>query len=629
MPAAPVVAHLTPKAQTATAQAQLATELSTARAYRAAGWNADTFTALARAIDAADATYANASATEQQLLAQARALNAARKALVKNQPTGTLADGYWAVSVTLQQPDGTASAPADAALEHDAVLYARASTTNLHLTLKPFTAGSLTGYLSQLSLLTDITYSASGVPRTYAFQPATVLSGYTIADTYNSATAADATLRNVPYPQKVLLPVDYAAAAAWVYAYGPILNATVNPDVQAGEYIALLTLDTPTLSRLEVSTDALSAALARARSIVSSQTAAAESASLAAGVTAAQAMLDRAAAVPQSALDTQAAALQARCDVIRATSAAPNTAALSSWIAKAEKLVPEAYSSDSYALLDDAVMGAKTALADTLATQYEVDARVRAIDTAINRLEPLSGPTTLAPDTATTTNTATKVSKTKLKALIAKAEKVKKSSYTNGSYTFLSVKLTAAKKVYKNAKATQEEIDKAYSELSTAYKSLTKATSTSGTAASTGSTSSQTQTTSGATGSAAVVTPVASTPTTLTAGSLAPTSTVSTATTAAAVASLAEPNDGADLQDALDDVDGITDDSALAGSALFWGVAVITAAVVIVALTRVNRRLKTAVKQGRTRAARLALPVPAALLGLLLVVLLVGPAAIL
>ncbi|MCL2655713.1 MAG: NEAT domain-containing protein, partial [Coriobacteriia bacterium] len=70
------------------------------------------------------------------------------------------------------------------------------------------------------------------------------------------------------------------------------------------------------------------------------------------------------------------------------------------------------------------------------------------------------------------------VNKTALKNLITLAGKAKKADYTAASYTALSKALTAAKKVYANANATQAQVDSAYKALLTAYNGL-KAVSTS------------------------------------------------------------------------------------------------------------------------------------------------------
>ncbi|MDR1775743.1 MAG: NEAT domain-containing protein [Actinomycetes bacterium] len=464
-------AHSPVRTQSASAASLLAEQLSAARAVTSAGWEVTSYTALTQSIDAAQAVHSSASATDAERLAQARALRAARLALVKTPAAGSLPDGYWEADIALLHASKNQASMGDAGIEHAAVLYVRGASTGVHMNMQQLKYGNLAGYLSELSLMTQIGYNSVGYPVSYTRTPVTVLSTFDVVDAYNGPNAADTTLRNKPYPKKLVVPVTYADAYTWVYCYVPIMG-----ELASGEQIARLSIDKTTVSRLEVDTDALITALARARSIGTSSTPALPAAALAASIDAAQAALTAAGSYSQATVDAAAVALQACCDAIRATSQAPAPAALTARIATAKQRTAGGYSADSFGLLADAITAAEHSAADTLSTQYELDARLRALDVATARLEPISS-------VAEEVNTqATKpADKTKLKALITKAGKVKKGTYTTATYTTLRTALKAAKQVYADTAATQSAVDSAYKTLNVAYKGLMKPTTSAST----------------------------------------------------------------------------------------------------------------------------------------------------
>ncbi|MDH6367611.1 MULTISPECIES: LPXTG cell wall anchor domain-containing protein, partial [unclassified Breznakia] len=112
---------------------------------------------------------------------------------------------------------------------------------------------------------------------------------------------------------------------------------------------------------------------------------------------------------------------------------------------------------DSWAVLEDALADAKAVVADTNATQQEVDDAKAALESAIDELVAV-----------------TVVDKTALTTAIAKAEALTEADYTAESWTALKDALADAKAVAADANATQQAVDIAKATLENAVKDLVK-----------------------------------------------------------------------------------------------------------------------------------------------------------
>ena len=118
------------------------------------------------------------------------------------------------------------------------------------------------------------------------------------------------------------------------------------------------------------------------------------------------------------------------------------------------------YSAESWKAYTDALAAAKKVAADNAATQKQVDDAKAALEEAIKNL-------TGKPPVQT-------VNKKALNASINTAKAKKQIDYTAATWTKLKTALTAAQNVTKNAKATQEQVDKAKVNLDKAVKGLVK-----------------------------------------------------------------------------------------------------------------------------------------------------------
>ncbi len=136
--------------------------------------------------------------------------------------------------------------------------------------------------------------------------------------------------------------------------------------------------------------------------------------------------------------------------------AAVDTTALEKAIAAANAVDAEDYTDESYAALEEALAEAVAVLADSEATQEEVNNATKALNAAIAGLEKVGV------DTAA------------LEAAIEKAEKLDESIYTAESFAAVEEALADAKAVLENADATQSEVDAATKALNDAMAALKK-----------------------------------------------------------------------------------------------------------------------------------------------------------
>ncbi|GAA0069689.1 hypothetical protein UT300003_12120 [Clostridium sardiniense] len=130
-------------------------------------------------------------------------------------------------------------------------------------------------------------------------------------------------------------------------------------------------------------------------------------------------------------------------------------------IAKAEGLNKGDYTAESYKVLKDALDAAKIIANKEDATQEEVDNAAKAIEDAISKLEDKEE----TPD-------VDGVDRVALESAIKAAEKLNEKDYTKESFKVFKDALNNAKRVLKNEKATQEEIDAALKALNDAQSNL-------------------------------------------------------------------------------------------------------------------------------------------------------------
>lgn len=123
---------------------------------------------------------------------------------------------------------------------------------------------------------------------------------------------------------------------------------------------------------------------------------------------------------------------------------------------QAKKIKADGYTKASYAVLQKALDSAEKVLNDKDALQSEVDAAVKAVNTAVSSLESVKGT----------------VNKKQLEDLVKILKTVKKETYTTSSWTVFEKALQQAETVLKDEHANAADVTKAYEALQKAYRAL-------------------------------------------------------------------------------------------------------------------------------------------------------------
>lgn len=137
-----------------------------------------------------------------------------------------------------------------------------------------------------------------------------------------------------------------------------------------------------------------------------------------------------------------------------------DTTQLQKAILKGEGLDSANYTADSFAAFEDALAAAKAVLADTEATQTEVDAAAKVLNDAIAALELSQGAS------------SGDVNTTELQKAILEAKGLKSKNYTSDSFAAVEKALAAAETVLADTDATQAEVDAAAKTLREAMDAL-------------------------------------------------------------------------------------------------------------------------------------------------------------
>jgi len=444
--------------------ATLEHELSLAQGLGASGNRATTYAALQSAISAAQAVLADTDANDAIVLSQAAALRAARKAVVKSAGSATLADGYYSSDVYLRHASRNQLSMGDAGFIRAASLYVYNEQAHGHVSFKQMNFQGLTGYLADMSRMTNVTLAPNGYPMSYQTVPSTLLSVFNVTDKYNGVNATDPLLRGKMYPQKMTLPIDASAAFTWVEVYVPVMT-----ELAAGEQVARLDFPATTRQRIGFDLSALNSAITAAEAQGSAGVSAQDYAALQAAISAAKDIRTSADTCTQAEIDTQTVALRARLAAIAGNAPAANMGALPSLISQAQQKKAADYSADSIGLMQTALANATAATSSSLATQAEIDAASAALQTTLNFLAPMSAAAKQANTEATKPAT-----KAELSALADRAAKAKPATYTKSSFAALTRALTQARAILNDPGATQRQVNDAYNALKRAYDGLVK-----------------------------------------------------------------------------------------------------------------------------------------------------------
>lgn len=163
-----------------------------------------------------------------------------------------IADGTYQVQVDLWHASMDQASMGNAALSHEGILTVKDGKAVLKVEFKAMNVAGLTGYLSELDVLTDIQFNESSYPEEYDKIPAKVISSYDVADEYNSKDSKDSRIAGKKYPKELSLPVELGEEYTWVHIYVPLMGS-----VGAGDHEARLKVDYSTLKKIEKKKQAL------------------------------------------------------------------------------------------------------------------------------------------------------------------------------------------------------------------------------------------------------------------------------------------------------------------------------------------------------------------------------------
>lgn len=161
-------------------------------------------------------------------------------------------DGTYRVQVELWHASMDQASMGNAALSQEGELTVKGGKATLKVEFKAMSFAGLTGYLSELNLLTDIEYNASSYPEKYHKTPAKVISSYAVIDEYNSKNSKDSRIAGGKYPKELSFPVELGEEFTWVHIYVPLMGS-----VGAGDHEARLKVDYSSLVKIEKNTQTI------------------------------------------------------------------------------------------------------------------------------------------------------------------------------------------------------------------------------------------------------------------------------------------------------------------------------------------------------------------------------------
>ncbi len=157
----------------------------------------------------------------------------------------SLEDGTYQVQVNLWNATADKASMGNAALNPAAVLTVKNGKGTLKLEFKGMTFAGMTGYLSQLDLMTNIEYNEFSYPEKYDTIPATVISTHDYVDEYNSENSTDDRVRGKKYPKELSIPVEPGQEYTWVHVYVPVMGS-----FGAGDQEARIKVDYSTIKKV-------------------------------------------------------------------------------------------------------------------------------------------------------------------------------------------------------------------------------------------------------------------------------------------------------------------------------------------------------------------------------------------
>ena len=451
----------------------LNSKLVEAKAIQQGDYTSDSYAELQRVIALSDAVAANLNATAQQVSEAIASLDAAIAGLKTNQNQSTLPNGTYTLPVKLSKLNGDTSMAAGAVKE-TALLQVKDGKETLTLTFQPMELASFgsTGHLLNGRVFpTFEDYNA--YLKDYSNYENYTTAGV-VESSYTDLVFGSTTGETMQYPEKVSIPVPtgetYNGKDGFLLFVIVDAMKVFNPgSAVPGAAEVLVKLDYDNAEPVQqptVDKTALNEALSEALGYNPEDYTVESFTNLQSAIAAAQVVADSDDAT-QDAVDAQVAALRQAIDALVKAEQPPvvvDKSALNAKLAEIKELDSSQYTEESWNALQSAVAAAQAVAGDPDATQDQVDAQAKALQTAVKSLVEAEQPIV--------------VDKSVLAAKLAEISGLTASNYTAESWAGLQAAVTAAKQVAGDPDATQEQVNAQVTALEIAIANLVEQTET-------------------------------------------------------------------------------------------------------------------------------------------------------
>ena len=441
----------------------------------------DSWDALYVVYNTAVQVYQDKNATQDQIDAQVKALQAAIDALVPVS-TGELADGVYEIKGEFQKAeDKTKLSMADGALSYTETTDADGNTVKtkdpLYLVVKdgkisvrmhfvPLTSDwngtAFTGYLGEIKYYPDYDDTDALPGKDEKLADVNVEYSYIGYDEYNDPDfGSDSYIKGKSYPEVVSIPVELNDNEIWVQVYVPVMEGIAAGN---GTQKARLCLDWSSVKQVRddsIDVSELEKQIGYAKAVEKGTASDATWEALQQAILSAQAVYDNLSST-QEQIDAQITLLQkAMAAVASENGKKADKTQLQALIGTAnEKLAQtDVYTEDSLKTLQTILLYAQGVYDNNDADQTSVDAAAKALKSALDGLAEIKAVDTSALETELS----------KAEALAAKTD-----VYTEETLNTLQIAINNAKRVLADENHTQDAVDKQVTALQNAQLGLIK-----------------------------------------------------------------------------------------------------------------------------------------------------------
>lgn len=136
-----------------------------------------------------------------------------------------ISDGTYTLPVALWNASLDEPSMGNNALMQTGKLVAKDGKYELYLKFSSMTFSGMTGYLSSLELLEDITFNSFHYPESYKLIEGNIISSYNVVDSFNGPDSTDINCSGKMYPKVISLPVSMEEENIWAHVYVPVMGS--------------------------------------------------------------------------------------------------------------------------------------------------------------------------------------------------------------------------------------------------------------------------------------------------------------------------------------------------------------------------------------------------------------------